>query len=393
MNSFFDFKKNFFQEVGLLILAFFFFMYTAGSVYGQEDAYSIIFDGALVVAFILVLKGKFNHHRYKGYYLWQLLFISFLAFTILYTPKENPDIMQMFKLLLKTTTVAIICGDFNGVKKLFLYFAIVGFGVFYVLWSTGGLFVVGRLGGDLVGNANTLGMLYSVYFIGAFTSVSNVKNKLLKIVLVTACVLDLLVLVLTGGRKFLLFTGTFVYLSFLLSTKLSISKVIGLSFLFAILVAFVAYLIMNVSFFYDAIGYRFDGMASGNAEGVDDQSELMRKGIEWFLQKPLFGWGIQAYQAMSPIGFYSHSNYVELLCNFGLFGTILYYSQLISCLNIMMKNRKRAGQEIKLFLPLASSLFVLDIFAITFNQTAFVPLFIMLISGFCYELKYGKVKM
>lgn len=393
MNSFFDFRKNFFQEIGLIILAFFFFMYTAGSVYGQEDAYSIIFNGAIVIALIMVMQGRFNFHSYKGYYLWQLLFISFLAFTILYTPKENPDIMQMFKLLLKTTTVAIICRDFNGIKKLFFYFALVGFGVFFVLWSTGGLYVAGRLGNDLLGNANTLGLLYSVFFIGAFTSVSTVKNIYLKLVLITACILDLLVLVLTGGRKFLLFTGTFVYLSFLLSTKQSIPKVIGLSFLFAIIVVVVAYLIMNVSFLYDAIGYRFDGMASGNAEGVDMQSELMRQGIEWFLQKPLFGWGIQAYQAMSPIGFYSHSNYVELLCNFGLFGTILYYSQLISCLNIMMKNRKRAGHEIKLFLPLVSSLFILDIFAITFNQTAFVPLLIMFISGYCYELKHGKVNM
>lgn len=391
MNTLSSRKRDYLQEAGLLILAFFFFMYTAGSVYGQEDAYSIIFDGAIVIALAMLLRGAIPLWQYKGYYKWQGLFIAFLAFTLLYTPSQHPDITQMFKLVFKTTTVAIICKDFNGVRKLLLYFAFVGLGVFFVLYRTGSLFVVGRLGNDLVGNANTLGLIYSIYFVGAFTSISLATNKYLKIVLIVSSILDLLVLILTGGRKFLLFASVFVYVSFLLTTKQKMSKIIPLTILFAILVVLLAYLIMTVDVFYDAIGYRFDGMSSGQAEGVDTQSDLMKKGIDLFLKKPLFGWGIQGYQAISGTGFYSHSNYVELLCNFGLFGTILYYSQLISCWFIMFKNQKYAGEEIKIYLPLLSAIFVIDIFSISFNQTAFIPLFVMLISGFCYRLSHNRI--
>lgn len=391
MNTLAKAKTDYLQEAGLLILAFFFFMYTAGSVYGQEDAYGVIFNGAIAIALLMLVRGKSRLWQYKRYYIWQGLFISFLAFTLLYTPSQSPDIMQMFKLVFKTTTVAIICKDFDGFRRLLLYFAIVGLGVFFVLYRTGGLFVVGRLGNDLVGNANTLGLIYSVYFVGAFTSISLTTNKYLKIVLIASCILDILVLILTGGRKFLLFTGVFVYVSFLLTTKQKMSKVITFSLLFAILISIVAYLIMTVDIFYDAIGYRFDGMSSGQAEGVDTQSYLMKKGIELFLQRPFWGWGIQGYQAISGTGFYSHSNYVELLCNFGLFGTFLYYSQLITCLIIMLRYKKHAGDEIKIYLPLLTSIFVIDIFSISFNQTAFIPLFVMFISGYCYRLSHNRL--
>lgn len=383
-------KLDLLQEAGLLILAFFFFMYTAGSVYGREDAYSIIFDFAIIVAVLMLAKGTKTLGQYRRYYIWQGLFVAFLGFTLLYTPNTHPGYIQMFKLLLKTTTVAIICKDFEGVKRLLLYLAMVGLAVFFVLLTTGGLFIVGRLGNDLVGNANTLGLLYSVYFIGAIGSVSMSKSKILKVLLIISAILDLLVIVLTGGRKFLMFTAVFVYGSFLLGSKQKTSRIIAATILFAILIVVLAYLIMTVDILYDAIGYRFDGMGSGQAEGVDDQSELMRKGIEFFWERPLFGWGIEAYQAMSQSGFYSHSNYVELLCNFGLFGTLLYYSQYFICLRTMIKYRRNGGEEIQFYLPLLISIFFLDIFAITFNQTAFVPLFIMLISGYCYRLSRRK---
>jgi hypothetical protein len=43
--------------------------------------------------------------------------------------------------------------------------------------------------------------------------------------------------------------------------------------------------------------------------------------------------------------------------------------------------------EYKLFFPLMVSIIVIDLFAITFNQTAFIPLFLMFISGYTYNLR------
>lgn len=376
------------QNIGLGVLGFFFFMYTIGSIYGSEDAYLTIFYVAMVLAIGILFKDQRILSQYKRYYVWQLAFIAFMFFTVIYTvdPNPIPHVTVMFKILFKVTTVAIICRDFNGVKKLMLCLSIVGVAVYFALYTRGLLDVVGRLGNEIMGNANSFGLMTTVFYTGTMFSLLNANNKFLKYFLIVAVVLDLHLMVLTGGRKFLLYAVVFLFVTLLTKGKISAGRLLLVSIITGVVVVVGSYFIMHNSYLYDAIGYRFDGMSSGQAQGVDDQEDLMVKGIQLFLERPFLGWGVSGFATASGTGFYSHSNYVELLADFGIVGTLLYYSNLIWCASVLWRNRKCREEEYMLYAPLLSSIFVLEIFSITFNQTAYVPLFIMLITGYCYRL-------
>ena len=371
------------QYLGLGILTGFFFLYTVGSIYGNEDAYQSYFYFAIAVAAVMLISDINILKNYKRYYAWQFLFILFVFLSVIYTvaPNPLPHVVVLFKILLKVTTVAIICRDFDGVRKLMYCFTI------------GMLDVVGRLGEDIMGNANSFGLMTTVFFTGATYSALNSRNRYIMCLCIVAIVLDLWLMVLTGGRKFLLYAVFFAFSTLLAKRNIKMGRIVIIAFVASIIIAVGAYFIMNNSYLYDAIGYRFDGMASGDAEGEDVQSALMRKGIDLFLERPLFGWGVNGYVYAGGTGFYSHSNYIELLANFGIIGTLIYYSNLIWCFVVLWRNHRRGDEEFKLYFPLLLSIFVLEVFSITFNQTAYVPLFIMLISGYCYKLskehRYG----
>lgn len=381
-------KTSFLQYIGFGVLSLFFFMYTLGNLYGQGDAYLGIFYVAIAIAAVILIQDGRLLEQYRRYYLWQGAFIVFIIISTAYTTDPNPSshVWVIFKILLKVTTVAIICKNFDGVKKLMLCLAFVGLAVFITLYSRGLLAITERLGYDIMGNANSFGLMATVFFTGALFSVFDTKSKLLKYILLVAVLCDILLMILTGGRKFLLYSIVFVFSSLLVKGSVKPARLFLVTLIVGLIVYIGAFFIMHNEFLYDAIGYRFAGLSGGEAEGVDVQSAIMLRGLEMFYQKPILGWGVNAYSFSSGMGLYAHSNYVELLADFGLVGTIIYYSNYIWCISVMWRFRKRRDEEFKLYFPLLISIIVIEIFSITFNQTAYIPLFIMLISGYCFRL-------
>lgn len=381
-------KTSFLQYIGFGVLSLFFFMYTLGSLYGQGDAYLGIFYVAIAIAAVILIQDGKLLGQYRRYYLWQGAFIVFIIISTAYTTDPDPSshVWVMFKILLKVTTVAIICKNFEGVKKLMLCLAFVGFAVFITLYSRGLLAITERLGYDIMGNANSFGLMATVFFTGAISSFFEAKSKPLKFMLLIAVLFDILLMILTGGRKFLLYSIVFIFSSLLVKGSVKPMRLFIVTLVMGIIVYIGAYFIMHNEFLYDAIGYRFAGLSGGEAEGVDDQSAIMLRGLEMFHQKPIFGWGVNAYSFSSGMDLYAHSNYVELLADFGIVGTLIFYSNYIWCISVMWHYRKRRDEEFKLYFPLLISIIVIEIFSITFNQTAYIPLFVMLISGYCFRL-------
>ncbi len=60
---------------------------------------------------------------------------------------------------------------------------------------------------------------------------------------------------------------------------------------------------------------------------TDVRAGLIVDAVRAWWEKPVFGHGIDQYRTVSTVvsGFYSHNNYVELLANFGVIGTALFY--------------------------------------------------------------------
>ncbi len=56
------------------------------------------------------------------------------------------------------------------------------------------------------------------------------------------------------------------------------------------------------------------------------RTEMIQQGLQLWKQAPLFGNGMDAFRGLSGRGTYSHNNYVELLCDLGLIGVVLFYA-------------------------------------------------------------------
>lgn len=144
----------------------------------------------------------------------------------------------------------------------------------------------------------------------------------------------LLCVVLTGSRTMLLgaIVGTIVILILDIDSK-NIIRPLVLLFVALLGLYFLYNLVMNNAILYNAIGYRTELLINSIlGHGRTYQSDLSRQqliheGLKLFYQKPALGWGSFMFKLESASGaYYAHNNYVELLADFGLVGTILYYS-------------------------------------------------------------------
>lgn len=56
------------------------------------------------------------------------------------------------------------------------------------------------------------------------------------------------------------------------------------------------------------------------------RAEMLEQAVQLWKQAPVFGNGLDAFRGLSGQGTYSHNNYVELLCDIGVAGTLLFYA-------------------------------------------------------------------
>jgi len=89
---------------------------------------------------------------------------------------------------------------------------------------------------------------------------------------------------------------------------------------------------LNSPFLRDTYGERFLAIFNEDIEDSSrDNRDLLRlNAFAAFLNRPIFGNGVN-YSAVTNgavlgIRVYSHCNYVEMLCNYGIVGFILYYA-------------------------------------------------------------------
>jgi O-antigen ligase len=70
------------------------------------------------------------------------------------------------------------------------------------------------------------------------------------------------------------------------------------------------------------------------------RAQMIEKALQLWRQNPLFGNGLDAFRGLSGQGTYAHNNYVELLCDIGLVGVILFYALHIQILVQAMRQHR-----------------------------------------------------
>ena len=105
--------------------------------------------------------------------------------------------------------------------------------------------------------------------------------------------------------------------------------------LFVILAIVGIYFMMTNDKMYALVGQRLyilylSIIEKGSSDGsLVERTIMIKKAIELFESKSILGWGTDGFAIQSQSFFgkyvYSHCNYTELLCNFGIVGFIIYY--------------------------------------------------------------------
>ncbi len=228
------------------------------------------------------------------------------------------------------------------------------------LWATkafltGGLSISGDSRMSLEGqNPNTLGLMMSICIISSWYLFIELKNHLLRLILLPLSMFFFLVLILSQSRgAWLAFLIALVFYFWPIMKKFSLRNVATL--------IFIALSLVTVLFFvlpklfpqqFPSLQERFSSIFQ--SEGITPRTNIWLVGIEMWKDNPILGVGLNDFKARFnqyrdiTSGFTSwpgkardpHSVYLSIICELGLVGFAIFSALLFSCLTAIKKKDK-----------------------------------------------------
>lgn len=351
-------------------------------------------------ASIYLIPGSKSWQILKPYFWWCILFSSYCITSINWAYDRNEAMTWIttivFVYICNIALSAIMINQKRNVQYSLKVFSFFGLLMCLSFLSIHGLNYGDELDrSDSTINMNTIGMVAAVTTIISFYLYRNIETKKrLNIYLLISCVSFLIVL-LSASRKALIIP----FLAYGV-TKLSgkkPSRIFLNSVLLSILAIFVVWCLLKIPIFYNIVGFRIEGLINGflDTGGEVDSSTTTRMqfvevGMIFLSQNILFGYGAANFGALYASYFpgrdpvYAHNNYIELLVNYGIVGTLLYYSFYIYLIVKLLKIiRSTRDQVAILFLSIIVSLIIVE-----YGFVAYYDLFTNIILTFaaCYVL-------
>lgn len=323
------------------------------------------------------------------YTVWLLAFLSFAALSYFWAESSDLVVNILKSLVVRFAILLLIRSAIRSkedIRKLLV--SVAGAAVvnsFYLLLSSleqmaanSDKEVGNRLGGEGGWNANAIGMLVAIaalLFLYFYQKNTKPVQKIFCLLLVAAMIV---IALLTGSRKAfaIVLGGTIAYLLLTNRKKRFRTLLFAAAFVWVLF-----YLAMETEFFYSIIGNRIDGFLSLiTGEGEADSSAVLREkliagAIEVWKEYPDVGCGLGCYQLFSA-GFagkemYAHNNYVELLADLGIVGTMIYYSGPLLLLLSLLKKLKSKENEGKLFFTLLVTILIMDFACVSYTDFLF----------------------
>lgn len=237
--------------------------------------------------------------------------------------------------------------------------------------STDGLMAFSESRGTENFSANTVGM--TAAFGSCMAGFCFFERQILARGLsISIMMVDLSVVVLSASRKAILMVLFAASVYILLKSRgngMRLLTRLAVALLFLLLGCF---LIMNIPFLYDMVGYRMESMVAGFLGwGEPDASTstrmgLIEHGIEFFQMSPIIGHGGANFSALDAVyfhanaGYYAHNNFVEILTDYGIVGFCLYYWMYAYLIFVTVKRIKRVSSFQLMILSLLITLLVME---------------------------------
>ena len=312
----------------ILFSSLFLYSFTSINFRGIEEYIWIANIMGLLLCFTFVL----NLSQIKLKFNFSLVALLLLVIWNLITVFPNPEIFRYFitsaLILVLAFIVYNICCTYpeaieyikwSFIISLFIQIWISNTNIQYTDWGT-----IDRHSGT-IGNANLYALFINIAFIFVLQKIGKPTHFIKYILIFSIIGLVFFETVNSGSRKGIFFTLA-VIIFYYLSSFYRISNINKVIFL--IIGSFISFQLIlffiNSQYFYRL----FEGFYYNEVSIVDfHRYALAQDALRMFYEKPIFGWGADGFRYFNKIDFtYSHSNYLELLVNYGTIGFILFYS-------------------------------------------------------------------
>lgn len=324
----------------------------------ENNVYSnILCVLAMIPMIILILKRKVL--KISKLYIPIISFVIFSCLSVLWATNRDLSITMVSRTLPILIFFSVILFTYIRTTNQFdylllcVYFSGLFLSIYTLVTNPGGIsgyfqeLSTGLRAGSEVNNVNTIGMASSISFIIAiFYVVYEQKFKYL-----ISIPIFLIISFGTGSNKALIniILGVFLIIIMNIDPKKRMKSIFKMM-LGIVLVSFIGYWIIQLPLF-TTINQRFTGMIAAllGKSGADHSASirlvLIDAGLDQFFKTPILGIGINngATIAAKAVGksYYLHNNYVELLVDVGVIGTLLFYTTPFICLKRCLSAFKR----------------------------------------------------
>ena len=303
-----------------------------------------------------------------------IIYIIFLVFgfiSIFYASNKNFVLHKVIQMLINSSIILIFINFIDSSKKINFVlksFLISGLMVAVLIIVTTDYSQVTRLNrpGSQIGNVNSLAIMMTL----SLTTLMILKDKFAKKKYYYGMeILLLFAILLTGSRKGILALLILYFMVFIVknwNNKKVMFRNLAISFCALIIILLIIY--FN-PYLHEVVWLRLNnflqfilGKNSGEFS-LNARDNMIKFGMDLFKRKPLFGYGLDNYRYFYNNAFgydyYAHNNYVELLVDLGIVGTIAYYTLIIlPIIKLIKKNIFKKNDTFIYFSMLLISLFL-----------------------------------
>lgn len=376
-------KQHYYTErdtIGFSLILF----YTLTSYISQPPMLSSTISTIFLYLFLgytlFKLASNLKRFEVRPYTYWYLAFILFSLITYFYAADPDIVLKTIYTLVVVLFLTFAFTYYFNKVEDFIIVlkiYAISGVTLAVIMFAMGLVSYEQRLGQELFGNANAFALVIMISELCMIWLSFYVFTKQ-RILYIAGSILMFYLLLLSGGRKFILVSLLFLYILMVLKYLRNQKKqLIFNSIAFVAILFAVYYMMFEIKPLYDVVGVRFEGLMSFfSGKGIIDSSTLRRQemiefGLNAFSQQPVWGYGLDNFKALffTERGLYSyaHNNYIEVLVDFGILGFFLYYGYFAYILYELIKIKNDFSGMRNFFIGLMVVLSFYDYGAVTYH--------------------------